>query len=428
MASKPRVICHKERKPSNDKEKIVQNERFISADEFMKEFSFSINTEDSKRFTNNFVEPTMSNFKPSLSLSTSLLTSSSLQDLTAKSDTQLHSTISENLNSLQLIKHKQQSLTDISAEKKVIKKTQTKAVPTKPRSSACTRDKKPDTKTQVHTKDKLAPPTSDVKSKPRTTTRKPSTTTPGDHQQIPFDSSRIQASQHTRPPKVDVTILGKPQQPTVPPGMSLDLQNGLLLSAIHLNVSAQRAFAETEKDAITQLSKLHTYKQKLLEENSKLESEMKRLEIKSMTTFALGELGTVEEVLSKLKLAGTQILKLTETLSRAQSAVKLKNIQFSERDKEKCEKHLRELSIVATRSLTSIRSLLSNVYEVCDKVKLIAKDKQEDLMRVREASQQLERYAEMMISKLSLQCHVNLLEENLDLISNSDKLYTKIPD
>lgn len=430
MATKPRVVCHKERKPSNDKGKIVKNERFISADEFMKEFSFSIDAEDSKRFTNNFVEfPTMSEFKPptSLNLSTSLLTASSLQDLTTKSDTQLQSTISENFNSLQLVKNKQQSLTDISTDVKSIKKTQTKAIPTKPRgSSTCKKDKKPDSKIQVHSKDKLAPPTSDAKSKSRTTTRKPSMTTPEDHQQIPYDSSRILSSQHTRPPSVDVTILGKP--PSGPPGMSLDIQNGLLLSAIHLNLSAQRAYTETEKEAIAQLSKLHKYKQKLQQENCKLKSEVKRLEIKSMATFALGELGSVEEVLTKLKLAGAQILKLSDALSRAQSSVKLKNIQLSERDKDKCEKQLRDLSIAATRSLTSIRSLLSNVYEVCDKVKIITKEREEDLKRVREASQQLERYADAMLSKISLQCHANLLEENLDMISNPDKLYMKFPD
>ena len=431
MATKPRVVCHKERKPSNDKGKIVQSEHFISADEFMKEFSFSIDAEDSKRFTNNFVEfPTMSEFKSqtSLNLSTSLLTSNSLQDLSAKSDTQLQSTISENFNSLQLVKNKQQSLTDISMNKKVIKKTQTKAIPTKPHSSNCKRDKRPDSKIQLHTRDKLMPLTSDAKSKSRTTIRKPSMSTPEEHQQIPFDSSRLLTSQHTRPPSVDVTILGKPQVPPGPPGMSLDIQNGLLLSAIHLNLSAQRAYAETEKEAVTQLSKLHTYKQKLLQENCKLKSEVKRLEIQNMTTFALGELGSVEEVLTKLKLAGAQILKLTEALSRAQSSVKLKNIQLSERDRDKCEKHLRELSIVATRSLASIRSLLSNVYEVCDKLKIITKEREEDLKRVREASQQLERYAEIMLSKVSLQCHANLLEENLDLISNPDKLYTKFPD
>ncbi|KAI6660858.1 hypothetical protein LOD99_13582 [Oopsacas minuta] len=435
MSMKPRVICHKERKSSNDTEKIVQNEQFISANEFMKEFSFSIDSEESKRFTNNFVDfPTISEFKSpgSPNFSTTLLTTASLQDLTSKSDTQLQNTISENFNSLQLLKYKQQSLTDVTSDIKSVQKTQKKKTNPKPRCpdfSTSRRDRKPDTtsKLQTHSKDRLAPPTSELKLKTRTA-HKSSISTPDDTQQITFDSSRILTSQHTRPPSVEVTLLGRPQAPAVPPGISLELQNSLLLSAIHLNLSAQRSYSESEKEAINQLSKLHKYKQKLLHENFELKSEEKRLEINCMTNFALGELGTVEEVLTRLKLAGAQIVKLSEAMSRAQSSVKLQNIYLSDRDREKCEKYLRELSSVATRSLTTIRSLLSQVYDVCDKVQIITKEREEDLNKLREASEELDRYAGMMLSRISLQSHVRLLEENLDIIREPEKLYMVYPD
>ena len=425
MATRPRVICHKERKPSRVKEKSEETERFISADEFLREFSFSIDTENSNRFTNNFVDfPKISEFKrpPSQFSPAGLVTplpATSLQDLTTQSDTHLQESLSENSKSIQLLKSKQQSLTDVSSDKRLAKKKQKKATP-KPRlpdSSTCRRDRRPDTgpKVQTHSKDKFTLP-SEIKLK----TRKVSHYIPDDSHQITFDSSRTLTS---RPRSLEVTL---PSAGT-PPGLPLDLQNGLLLSAVHLNLSAQRAYAETEKEAVIQLSRLHAYKQRLLGDSFKLRQEEDTLEIDSMASFAAGELGSVEEVLARLKLAGAQIMKLSDALSRAQSTVKLNNISLSERDKELCEKRLGELSSVATRSLARIRPLLGQVSDVCDKVQLSAKEREGDLKRLKETSEKLDRYTGVMLSKFSLQSHVAMLEDNLDLIREPEKFYMPFP-
>ena len=428
MAMRPRVICHKARKPSSEKEKSVETERFISADEFLREFSFSIDTEDSKRFTNNFVDfPKISEFKsPASQFAPSTLPTpppaSSLQDLATQSDTQLLETPYGNSNSIRLLKSKQQSLTDVSSEKGLGRKLQKKGTP-KPRlpdSSTSRRDRRPDTASRVQTnsKDKFALP-SEIKLK-----RKVSQYIPDDSHQITIDSSRAQSSLHSRTHPGEVILLASAG---TPPGLPLELQNGLLLSAVHLNLSAQRAYAETEKEAVTQLAKLHAYKQKLLQDNFKLRLEEEKLEIDSMTSFAVGELGSVEEVLARLKLAGAQIMKLSEALSRAQSTVKLNNIHLSERDKEQCEKRLGELSSVATRSLARIRPLLGQVSEVCDRVQLISKEREGDLKRLKETSEKLDRYAGVMLSKFSLRSHVGMLEDNLDIIKEPEKCYMLFP-
>ena len=410
----------------------METERFISADEFLREFSFSIDAEDSNRFTNNFVDfPTISEFKSSASpfssttLATPLLTPS-LQDLTIQSNTHLQDTFSESSNSLRLIKSKQQSLTDISSDKRQAKKSQKKGN-TKPRVPDCStarRDRRPDTasKIQSHSKDRFALP-SEIKIK----TRKVSHYTPDDSHQISIDSSRSLPSLHSKHHSAEATLLASSGAGGAPPGLPLDLQNGLLLSAVHLNLSTQRAYAETEKEAISQLSKLHVYKQRLLQDNFKLRLEEDQLEIDSMASFAVGELGSVEEVLARLQLARAQIMKLSEALSRAQSTVKLDNISLTERDKELCEKRLGELSSVATRSLARIRPLLGQASDVCDKVQLIAKEREGDLKRLKETSEKLDRYAGVMLSKFSLQSHVALLEDNLDLIREPEKFYMPFP-
>ena len=435
MANKPRVVCHKERVPTNTNSEIQfesSAERFISADEFLKEFSFSIDSEESKRFTNNFVDipgikdsngPPFSNKSP-----LNPFLASSLQDLTSNSDTQLRTSQSDS-SSLKLVKGKQQSLTDISGEAAhhAKKKPQRKPVSKPQRPPSSVKTKRPDAvtlerRTVTTSRGRTTPP-SEYRSKSRNTTLQKYILEPNS-QAPPLDTFSLHSTPFPQPhkhPQIEVTL---PPHEDKNPGLPLDLQNGLLLSAIHLNLSAQKTYADTEKEALLQLSKLHAYKQKLIEENYKLRRELERLEFELVAKFAGDELVSVEEVIAKLNLAGAQIQKLSEALIKAQSTVRLRRIQLSERDREQCEKNLRELSSAATHSLTNMRALLGQVPGVCDRVQKTAKDSEEDLERVKEANKKLDEFVSVMLSKVSLQSHISLLEENITLAKDPTKYFS----
>lgn len=194
----------------------------------------------------------------------------------------------------------------------------------------------------------------------------------------------------------------------------LDIQKGYLLLVSHLNIMAQKAYHDKEKEELMQLTKLHAYKRNLQRENFNLRREFESLEMTSLANFTLDELSVIKDLFDKLEPAVASLMELQQALKICQSQIKLDGVTLHPRDREQFQKHLIELQDMLAQSAIEFTEQASSIMHTNTTLHETYTDLSNRLTEIQQLATQVDSYAAYVLERVSLESHISLLEADIN--------------